>query len=210
MGALRQVTASRVLAGHAQNEARSRMAIICGLSSIYVANHYQSSLHSLDLESQWELTPDKEWWLRWRLVSTRRIYFLPRGGQPGQVTGQPTQDPLDASICALAFLTACGLYAMSFLYLAGQDYYKHSPSIRRCSILLGCLACLVNDPRSKVFGSLIYQYIPLAALAAAACGKYLSHGRKGCHEASRRETDDNKGSRVTCVKEDILLHLSPH
>lgn len=192
MDALRQITVPQVLAGLPQSETRSILAIICGLSSNYVTNLYRSSLHSLDLNAKRELTPDEGWQLPWRLVLARRIYCLQYTEQIAQAMGRPTRDSLEASICALAFLTECGLYTISLLYLVGEDHYKHSPSIRRGSILLAVLACLIIAPRSEVLGSLIYQYIPLAALTATACGKYLSHGSKGCHEVSQRRKGDNK------------------
>jgi hypothetical protein len=91
-----------------------------------------------------------------------------------QARGQQTQEFQIVSIPSLSFLTACVVYASSLAYLAREDRHKYRTAIRWSLMLVALLVCLNIEPHCYVLGSLVYQYIPLAALAAEAFGMYLS------------------------------------
>jgi hypothetical protein len=111
-----------------------------------------------------------------------------------EARGQRASNYLDVSVFSLAFVTACPFYAASQVYLAREDHHKHRTVIRWGAILLALLVCLMIEHVPDVLASLVYQYIPLAALAAEGCGTYLSHGVAGIHRLSQRAKNNNQGA----------------
>lgn len=181
-------------AGLVQSQGRSLLALTSGLSSVYVVNRYQSSLRSLDLDRHHGIISNDRWQQLCRLLEPQRNCSMQLKKHLDQAIGQRTPDYLEMSISSLSFLIACALYATSLVYLAREDRHKHRTVIRWGAIILALLLCLVIEPSSEVLGSLVYQYIPLAALAAEWCGTSLSPGVTGIHGLRQRSKNSKQGT----------------
>lgn len=162
---------------------RSLLAFTTGLGGIFVVNRFRSSLH---LNGQCGPTSDGRGWDLLDSIQPQSKYFTRVKEYNDPEVRSSWEDYLNTSLSSLVFMAACFLYAISAVYLAREHQYRYSLFVRRSSILLALLVCLIVQPRSHILGGFLYQYLPLATLTAELCNKYLSSGMREQHCVPQR------------------------